>query len=437
MSVVPIRTLPTVETLVDQRLAWHHTTGTTPSATVQWLEYVQAATGQKLDAIHSVFDDAVAAQTPASAVAPVPPAQEHPPAPAPELVTSTPPAPAEDFHAFMARVGTLPPLTWLVPGLIPDEGIVLFHGQPRDFKSFCALELALALACGRPAFHTERFTVRDAVPVVYFGEEDHERRVFTRLAQLTARTQGPAPGLFTLIVKQGFSFDDPHCRALIEQVIGDRGARVAFFDPMSDFSEHVNRTNADLHPVRRYLRHLQNTTPAKTLGLVHHDAKPPMTGNTDRSRSQQASGGGIFSISDCPVAFRKLAWNRTAVYPEDFKDGGNPLPFEVTFESDTRESPNGPQFGTWVRPVAVTKPGAAIDDPSVVKVLAFLRETAGTWHDTAQVNSGAHLAKDAAGQLLKRLFADGRVQMCTGDQAKARGRHANANLWSDVSTPRP
>src|SRR5262245_294561 len=40
----------------------------------------------------------------------------------------------------------------LVQGLIPGQGVAMFNGQPRDGKTFAALECLLACATGTPAF---------------------------------------------------------------------------------------------------------------------------------------------------------------------------------------------------------------------------------------------------------------------------------------------
>lgn len=52
----------------------------------------------------------------------------------------------ESLDAFLARVEKLPPPGYLVPELLPDEGIAVWHGRPRSMKSLCALETLLAIA---------------------------------------------------------------------------------------------------------------------------------------------------------------------------------------------------------------------------------------------------------------------------------------------------
>ncbi len=81
----------------------------------------------------------------------------------------------------------LPELQWAVPGLLP-EGVTLLAGKPKMGKSWLALNLAVAIAQGRPALGrlpTQRGQV------LYLGLEDHERRIADRLRKVLQ--DEPAP----------------------------------------------------------------------------------------------------------------------------------------------------------------------------------------------------------------------------------------------------
>jgi hypothetical protein len=211
------------------------------------------------------------------------------------------------------------------------------------------------------------------------------------------------------------------------------GAEVAFVDPLRSFTGNSDKGPADFSPVARFLRRVQDETTAKALVIPHHDTKPlaAANANPDRSRSQQASGGGIFSISDCPVSFRKLDWNRVGVFPEDYKLTGDPKPFEVVFESDSWTDESGAQrFGSWVRPVATTKEerevGAGVTRD---KVLGFLGASPATWFSTSEVEKGAGIRTGTGRAALEELRAAELADYATKERAKALGRRPNAELW--------
>ena len=337
----------------------------------------------------------------------------------------------ENLPAFLKRIQEAPAPAWLVPGLIPDQGICLWHGQPRDFKTFCALEVGLALAAGRPAFHHERFRVVQPVRVAYFSEEDPEPLVAARLHWLTVNTGVPTD--FYPFIRKCLSFDDADGREYILQRVRDTKAQVSFFDPVRSFTGLSDKGPAELRLVTVFLRQIQNETASKTLVNVHHDTKPLPIENDARARSQRASGGGIFSISDCPVSFQKLAWNKVAVFPEDYKLSGDPKPFEVTFETDARIGENGPCFGSWVRPVAVTKVEQDIvAGADAQKILTFLRAHAGQWFTAPETETGAHIRTNAARSVLATMADAQEVRCATGDEAKALGRSAKAKLYAAV-----
>lgn len=348
--------------------------------------------------------------------------------------------PIEDLHAFLARVGSQPELAWHIEGLIPEEGTCLWHGQPRDFKTWCAIDAGLAMASGRCAFNNSRFAVKRPAKVAYFTEEDHERLFSARVHWLTVKGGLPAEGCFFPFIRKGLNLDVAADRDFIIAKLQECGAEVAVFDPLRSFTGLSDKGPADLRPVAMFLRSIQNETRAKAIVIVHHDTKPLAVapeGGDNRSRSQQASGGGVFSISDCPVSFKKLAWNKVAVFPEDYKLSGDPKPFEVTFETDERQGHDGPRFGSWVRAVAVTKDERDIvDGVTAQKILAFLHASPGTWRTTVEVDKGANLRRGTASAVLERLRVEGLVQHCAGEDAKALGHQRNAKLWcADEQTP--
>ncbi|MGC8703819.1 MAG: AAA family ATPase, partial [Thiomonas sp.] len=66
-----------------------------------------------------------------------------------------------------AEIAALPPVRWLVRGVLPAEGLAALFGASGSGKSFLALDLAAAIAEGRRWFG---YRV-NAAPVVYVGLE--------------------------------------------------------------------------------------------------------------------------------------------------------------------------------------------------------------------------------------------------------------------------
>jgi hypothetical protein len=79
-------------------------------------------------------------------------------------------------HEELLRMD-FPPMPWLVKDLVPDEGLTLLGGKKKLGKSWLALQMAQAIACGAPVLGRE--TAPGAV--IYICLEDGRRRVRDRL----------------------------------------------------------------------------------------------------------------------------------------------------------------------------------------------------------------------------------------------------------------
>jgi len=69
------------------------------------------------------------------------------------------------------------------------------------------------------------------------------------------------------------------------------------------------------------------------LWLVHHDTKPIVGQHDSRRRPQRASGGGVFSIADNPIAVDHVDDDTRLLVPTAFKFCEAPEPITVTLQS--------------------------------------------------------------------------------------------------------
>jgi len=86
----------------------------------------------------------------------------------------------------------LPEPSWLLPGLLPAQGLTVLAGRPKVGKYWLALDIALSLAAGR-----EVLGLRPPAeaPTLYIALEDNPRRLKNRLEM--ARLPAPRDGLIT------------------------------------------------------------------------------------------------------------------------------------------------------------------------------------------------------------------------------------------------
>jgi hypothetical protein len=87
----------------------------------------------------------------------------------------------ESFTAAELQTATFPELRWIVPNIIPAEGLALLCSKPKFGKSWFAYDLCIACTANR-------FTLGDIKPlqgdVLYLALEDSKRRLQRRMTKL-------------------------------------------------------------------------------------------------------------------------------------------------------------------------------------------------------------------------------------------------------------
>src|SRR6516162_9275314 len=85
------------------------------------------------------------------------------------------------FSAKELQSMTFPPLYWIVPKVIPAEGVTLLCSKPKFGKSWLAYDLCIACTM-------DRFTLGTIKPaqgdVLYLALEDSKRRLQRRMSKL-------------------------------------------------------------------------------------------------------------------------------------------------------------------------------------------------------------------------------------------------------------
>lgn len=133
------------------------------------------------------------------------------------------------------------PPKWLVKGVLTQESCGFLAGEPKSFKSWCALDLALSVATGAPFLGA--FDVVDPGPVLYIQEEDPLPTLKDRLGKVApTKTQDRVTvgergedGLPTLVwapaeendiippiaamVREQYQISDPGWQAWLDEVL--------------------------------------------------------------------------------------------------------------------------------------------------------------------------------------------------------------------------
>jgi hypothetical protein len=217
--------------------------------------------------------------------------------------------------------------TRLLGDLIAVNEIAMLHGQPRDGKTWAALEIAIALARGEAAFGVPALIAVRSGAVLIIGNEDAEGAYVDRIAQMCrGRSIDPATLVrLHFMVRVGASLDDPVWQARIIAEAKRLDVVLIIIDPLRSVTARTDQGPSEFQPIALYLRRLLSETGAAIL-IVHHDTKPQPGVVDTRRRAQRASGGGIFSNVDAPIHVVGVGQGRTLLTPEGFKHAPDPAP---------------------------------------------------------------------------------------------------------------
>jgi hypothetical protein len=299
---------------------------------------------------------------------------------------------------LLARASSIVEPAWLVEGLIPGDGTVLVHSQPREYKTLAVQALLIAVTTATPAFGLERLHVSEAAPAWYVTEEDGWWRSTGRFGQLLQGygIQEP-PELLHISAGKGLNLDTTEWQERIIATAREQGYRLVVFDPLRSLTETADQGPRELKPFAMFLRRFIRETGAVVL-IVHHDTKPPANATDQRRRPQRASGGGIFSIADSPIHVDRVDETRRMLVPCSFKFAADPSAVTVRLE----------QAPGWLRLVGEETTAAKPDDAAVdLRILEYLKNSPYSFGNA--VAKGAKANKELVLQRLKTLAARGLV----------------------------
>lgn len=176
-------------------------------------------------------------------------------------------------HRFKLLTGqdliALPPLQWLVHGVLPAEGLATIYGPSASGKSFLAFDLSTAVAEGRRWYghHVK------ARPVVYMGLEG-EAGFRNRAAAWEQHHGRPLPAGFHMVL-QPFGLTDPaDVKDLAAAILGGGGhGALTIIDTLNRAAPTADENaSKDMGLILEATKTLQRLTEGLVM-LVHHTGK--------------------------------------------------------------------------------------------------------------------------------------------------------------------
>jgi hypothetical protein len=189
---------------------------------------------------------------------------------------------------------------WLVEGLWADQAVGVLGGEPKSYKSFLALEMAVSVASGAPCLG--RFQVPQPGRVLLFPAEDPLPVVRQRLEAITRAAGADLRTLdIHVITAASVRLDIQAERERLTATVVDLKPKLLVLDPFVRLHRCDENVASEVVPILAYLRHLQRQYGTAVL-LVHHAKK-----GAGRTRAGQALRGSseLHAVGDSNLYLRR------------------------------------------------------------------------------------------------------------------------------------
>lgn len=226
----------------------------------------------------------------------------------------------------------LPPVRYLMDGLIPEEGFVGLYGAPASGKSFIALDWAMCISEGRPWLGTYRTT---QTPVVYVAAEGG-RGIQQRVAAWMRHYGYRDLGAMYFLLNPLYVREEGVVEEFIDHLIDiDVRPGLIVLDTLSrSFGGGEENASADMGEFVDQMTRLASATRMAALVVHHKNA----TGTRERgSTAFRGAADAMFSCS----ADRDKATNRiirVELVNDKQKDGAEAEPIYLAPIADVTKS---------------------------------------------------------------------------------------------------
>ncbi len=187
---------------------------------------------------------------------------------------------------------------WLIEDLWTASSVGWVAGQPKSFKSWTALEMAVSVASGSPCLG--RFRVHERGKVLLYLAEDSLAAVRERIEALAAGHGLAIDDLdIDVITTSSMRLDLGRDQVRLQKTVRALSPRLLILDPLVRIHGADENSSAEISRLLGYLRGLEREFGVSIL-VVHHVRKS--------SAPQQAAGQGLRGSGDLH------AWSDAALY---------------------------------------------------------------------------------------------------------------------------
>lgn len=184
--------------------------------------------------------------------------------------TDAPPPPKRyTVHHASEALQPIPPIAWVVEGLLSRGSVSLLVGEPGSKKTYLALDCGVCVAMGKHwlQFPTGRGTV------LLIDEESGNNRTKRRLSQVMRAHCADASIPFQYTNLEQFNLRDPLDVAHIEALVNEVQPALVIIDALADIMPGADENAVkDVHPVFQALRGIADRHQCAVV-VIHHANK--------------------------------------------------------------------------------------------------------------------------------------------------------------------
>src|SRR5438094_10101678 len=160
---------------------------------------------------------------------------------------------------------------WLIDQLWTAQAVGIIGGSPKSYKTWLALEMAVAVASGSACLQT--FAVSAPGPVLLYAAEDSESALRCRLESLAEHHRLQLAYLdIRVITADSLRLDHTADQERLEATLMLHRPALLILDPLVRLHAIDENAAGEIAALLGYLRLLQRKTGA-AIGLVHHSRK--------------------------------------------------------------------------------------------------------------------------------------------------------------------
>jgi RecA-family ATPase len=169
--------------------------------------------------------------------------------------------------------------SWVLPGLVPKSGKMLFGGAAKIGKSLIMLELARALGSGTSPFEWRKFTVERPVRVLLIEQEIGEQGLRLRVERIFGAHPEALRNVYYVSKDPGLVLSEPSGRERLREYVRAARPEVLFLDPISKFHFYDENDPIEIAKLLKFLDELIEENASRGMSVIfsHHFRKGPAT----------------------------------------------------------------------------------------------------------------------------------------------------------------